>query len=44
MIFEAKCQKCGETFNPADDRDLEHGIRDDGEECGGQGTLLGWYS
>jgi hypothetical protein len=42
--YEAQCQKCGEIFNPADENDLEHGMRDDEQECGGQGVLLGGWT
>lgn len=35
MIYEAICQGCGETFNPAGPDDLIHGL------CGGRGILLG---
>ncbi len=45
-MLEAKCRKCGETFNPADEDDLEHLMSyGDGSEheqpCGGQGDILG---
>lgn len=44
MFLEAKCTRCGETFNPADEHDLEHLVRaGDGEPCGGRGELLGGY-
>lgn len=42
-ILEAQCQKCGEIFNPLDIDDLEHTVDMDGEECGGDGILLGGY-
>lgn len=35
-MFEAKCGKCGEVFNPADESDTVHIVRADGAECGGQ--------
>lgn len=50
MTREAECQKCGETFNPHpedceccghDGSNLEHWQRNDGEECGGQGVVVG---
>jgi hypothetical protein len=44
MFLEALCTRCGETFNPADEHDLEHLVRaGDGEPCGGAGELLGGY-
>lgn len=44
-IIEAKCGKCKETFNPADEDDTIHVAREDGSECGGQGVILGeWRS
>lgn len=43
-ILEAKCKKCGETFNPYSEDDLEHVTRADGQFCEGQGELLGAYS
>lgn len=39
--YEAKCLKCGETFNPADGSDLTHLQREDGEECMGLGEMKG---
>lgn len=53
MIYEAKCKKCGETFNPTPSAfylgqqqftrdDLEHGMNNDQTEvCGGEGELTG---
>ncbi len=43
MILEARCGRCSEIFNPHSEEpaDLEHGIREDGEECGGLGEILG---
>lgn len=35
IIYEARCARCGEIFNPADDSDLTHLVREDGQECGG---------
>ncbi len=44
MILEARCRKCGEHFNPNNEDDLIHLMRDDEvTECGGQGDLLGEY-
>lgn len=45
-MLEAQCTKCGDTFVPADENDLEHFVRtsDDehqGEHCGGRGVILG---
>jgi hypothetical protein len=40
-MIEATCTVCGEVFNPADEDDLEHGITDMGEECGGLGVIDG---
>lgn len=44
-IREAECERCGETFNPHGDgrENLEHWAREDGEECGGQGRMVGRY-
>jgi hypothetical protein len=41
MILEARCQRCHEIFNPADEEDLTHLVRYDGEECGGPGVIFG---
>lgn len=41
--FEAKCRKCREAFSPADENDLTHLERLDGQECGGQGELVGGW-
>jgi hypothetical protein len=43
-ILEAICKKCGETFNPHSETDLEHVFRMDGEFCEGQGKLQGEYN
>jgi hypothetical protein len=40
-IIEAVCGKCGDTFNPGDEDDTIHLVREDGTECGGQGTITG---
>lgn len=50
IIYEARCTKCGDTFNPQPsnpynpdephftEADLEHG------DCGGRGELMGrWH-
>lgn len=44
-ILEARCLRCGETFNPHSEgeEDLEHQVREDGEECGGWGRRVGVY-
>lgn len=42
--LEARCGACGDTFNPADEDDLVHVARVDGEPCGGVGELLGGWS
>lgn len=39
--YEAVCSKCGETFSPNDEEDLEHCVRKDGSVCGGKGELSG---
>lgn len=44
MIREARCTRCGESFNPADYGDLVHVERSDGEACGGQGVMVGAYA
>jgi len=50
--IEAVCTKCDETFNPHGFDDLIHTVRQDptgehpeseGEECGGQGEITGWW-
>lgn len=42
---EARCAKCGETFNPADEIDaLEHIQREDGTACGGLGIMSGSWA
>lgn len=43
-IIEARCGKCGELFNPCDEDDTVHIQRMDGEECGGQGVILGHWT
>jgi hypothetical protein len=43
-LLEAKCRKCGETFNPADAQDTIHMIREDGSFCGGTGDIQGHYT
>lgn len=40
-IIEARCGEDGETFHPVDDDDTIHLAREDGTECGGQGTIRG---
>lgn len=40
-MLEARCTKCGETFNPEDSDDLTHWNKDDGTECDGTGELTG---
>ncbi|MEU0078519.1 hypothetical protein ABZY58_11535 [Micromonospora tulbaghiae] len=41
---EAKCGKCGETFNPHGPGDLEHGGDSYGNECGGLGAYRGTWN
>lgn len=42
--YEAICGLCWETFNPAGHDDLIHGFKENGEPCGGVGTMMGaWY-
>lgn len=45
MILEALCLKCGDTFNPANEDDLEHGMNNaQTEVCGGEGEIQGeWH-
>lgn len=44
IIREAVCSRCGETFVPCDDDDLEHCVTEMGEPCGGRGTMVGaWH-
>lgn len=40
-MTEAFCTKCRETFVPDGPDDLEHGVREDGEPCGGMGQITG---
>jgi hypothetical protein len=41
--IEARCSKCDETFIPADLDDTVHVARSDGDECGGQGQIIGTW-
>ena len=41
-MLEAKCGKCGETFNPNDTNDLEHIQTYAEAECGGRGPITGF--
>ena len=43
VALEAECPKCGETFNPLDEKDLEHIETEAGEPCGGNGVLMGGW-
>ena len=44
-ILEAECQKCLQTFNPADENDLIHIETAGGNPCGGLGIITGeWIS
>jgi hypothetical protein len=40
---EARCERCGESFLPADPSDLMHFQRRDGELCGGDGVTFRKY-
>lgn len=40
-MLEAECIVCQETFVPADEDDLIHGVHEDGTPCGGQGVITG---
>jgi hypothetical protein len=43
--YEATCTKCGETFNPIDETDLEHiESFETGQECGGVGVMVGSWT
>jgi hypothetical protein len=42
-MLEAQCPKCGETFNPDDETDLEHIQTIDDITCGGTGVLAGQW-
>ena len=42
-MYEARCKKCDEIFNPVDEDDLIHLTRADGEDCGGEGEMLGHW-
>jgi hypothetical protein len=37
---EARCERCGETFTPADASDLMHFQTRAGDLCGGDGVLF----
>lgn len=41
MFIEARCNECREIFVPhsVSEEDLEHWVREDGEECGGVGSV-----
>lgn len=39
-MIEAKCRKCGETFIPTDENDLEHIETTAGQPCGGRGEVV----
>lgn len=41
LHLEAICNTCHETFLPADETDTIHGVKDDGTDCGQQGTITG---
>lgn len=44
VSLEARCETCGETFNPDGEDDLVHLSRHDDTECGGQGVITGgWF-
>lgn len=38
-MLEAICNRCGQTFVPADENDLTHEVKDNGQSCGGRGRL-----
>lgn len=40
-LLEAQCLVCGGTFIPADEDDTIHLVTDAGDDCGGQGVILG---
>jgi len=43
-MIEAECERCGGIFVPQDEDDLIHlWDEEKGEECGGQGKILGVY-
>jgi hypothetical protein len=42
-VIDARCERCGETFMPADPSDLMHFQRRDGELCGGDGVTFRKY-
>lgn len=41
VAYEARCKRCGETFNPDSWWDLHHYVKADDEPCGGEGEMLG---
>lgn len=43
-MIEAVCAKCGDTFIPCDEDDVEHIAREDGTPCGGIGEIVGEWS
>jgi len=40
-MLQARCTKCKETFVPEDENDLEHGVTEMGDPCGGLGVIEG---
>lgn len=42
-MIEAQCGKCGGSFVPADEDDLEHVETAEGAPCGGQGVIVRIY-
>lgn len=43
-MLEAICGKCAETFVPADENDVVHGVTENGDPCGGVGVIAGeWF-
>ncbi len=42
-LSEACCDRCNQTFTPADTSDLVHFMRRDGELCGGTGVFFRKY-
>lgn len=40
IFLEALCGRCGETFIPNDESDLDHFQRQDGTDCGGRAKKI----
>lgn len=43
ISMTGRCLKCGEPYIPDSDDDLVHLMREDGEDCGGEGVITGGW-